>query len=136
MTNVQFSIAVHILTGLAQYRGRVPSRIVSNSVNTTPSFVRRVLAKLSKAGLVKTSTGKSGFCLLAKDPRRVTMLDIYRAVEGPMVIAIHDYPALDSCVVSRRIKPSLKRIQDVVERSVQKSLAAITLASVLGEVEG
>jgi hypothetical protein len=43
---------------------------------------------------------------------------------------------LDSCVVSRRIKPSLKRIQDAVERSVQKRLAAITLASVLREVQG
>jgi Rrf2 family protein len=136
MKNIQFSIAVHILTGLAQYRGRVPSRIVSNSVNTTPSFVRRVLAKLSKAGLVQTSTGKSGFCLLAKDPRRVTLLDIYRALDCPKVIAIHDYPALESCVVSRRIKPSLRRIQDAVERSIRKSLAGITLASVLGEVEG
>ena len=53
----------------------------------------------------------------------------YRDVSEPKAIAIHDYPTLDSCVVSHRIKPSLKRIQDAVERSLQKSLAGITLAS-------
>ena len=59
--NTQFSIAVHILAGLA-YRcetgnPELTSAYLAASVNTSPSFVRRILSKLSKAGLVKTTTG-------------------------------------------------------------------------------
>src|SRR5260370_28791647 len=49
--NVQFSIAVHLMAGLAHGCGKdITSGNLAMSVNTSPSFVRRVLAKLSKAG--------------------------------------------------------------------------------------
>src|SRR4051794_24131889 len=65
--NLQFSIAVHIMAGLACLGGRqTTSATLAGSVNTSPSFVRRTLAKLSKAGLVKTATGKAGACWLGR----------------------------------------------------------------------
>jgi len=52
--NIQLSIAVHLLAGLACKGGDgATSGYLAESVNTSPSFVRRTLAKLSKAGLVK-----------------------------------------------------------------------------------
>ena len=83
--NVQFSIAVHILAGLACGCARqgVTSGHLAESVNTSPSFVRRTLAKLSKAGLVETATGKAGACWLARDAKNISLLDIYRAVDAP-----------------------------------------------------
>jgi DNA-binding IscR family transcriptional regulator len=46
--NTQFSIAVHIMAGLASAAPReVPSWEIASSVNTNPAFVRRILAKLS-----------------------------------------------------------------------------------------
>ena len=77
--NTQFSIAVHLLAGLACRRGGdATSGELAASVNTSPSFVRRVLAKLSKAGLVATTTGKAGACRLAREPRDTSLLDVYR----------------------------------------------------------
>ena len=59
--NTQFSIAVHLMAGLAcRCEKDTTSAFLAMSVNTSPSFVRRVLAKLSKAGLVETATGKAG----------------------------------------------------------------------------
>src|SRR5476651_1484496 len=81
--NLQFSIAVHILAGLAcgcDQKGVTSSQLAA-SVNTSASFVRRTLAKLSKAGLIETATGKAGACWLAKDAKQITLLDIYRAVD-------------------------------------------------------
>src|SRR4051794_41919786 len=108
--NVQFSIAVHIMAGLAYGCGKdITSATLAGSVNTSPSFVRRVLAKLSKAGLVETATGKAGACWLAKNARDISLLDIYQAVEAPKVFSIHTYPERKPCAVSCNIKAALEK---------------------------
>src|SRR5271154_3257439 len=91
--NIQFSIAVHILAGLACgcHKNGVTSGHLAESVNTSASFVRRTLAKLSKAGLVETATGKAGSCWLAKDAKNISLLDIYKAVDAPKAFSIHSY---------------------------------------------
>src|SRR4051794_39685522 len=107
--NVQFSIAVHMLAGLAYGCDKdITSATLASSVNTSPSFVRRVLAKLSRAGLVKTATGKAGACWLAKDARAISLLDIYKAVDAPQAIAIHGYKAKKGCPISCQIKQALE----------------------------
>jgi Rrf2 family protein len=90
--NTQFPIAVHIMAGLAfECDKDITSGSLATSVNTSPSFVRRTLAKLSKAGLVETATGKAGSCWLAKDAKTISLLDIYEAVDAPRAFSIHNY---------------------------------------------
>src|SRR5689334_16376314 len=90
--NTQFPIAVHLMAALGYRRGSdTTSATLAASVNTSPSFVRRVLAKLSKAGLVETATGKAGACWLARDAKGISLLDIYRAVDAPKAFSIHQY---------------------------------------------
>ena len=57
-----------------------------------PVFVKRILVKLSKAKLAKTSVGKSGGYGLARSPKNISLLDIYSAVNPPDTSAIHTYP--------------------------------------------
>src|SRR5882672_3921967 len=96
--NTQFSIAVHLMAGLACGCDQdLTSTDLAMSVNTSPSFVRRILAKLSKAGLVETATGKAGACWLAKDTKEISLLDIYKTVDAPKAFAIHDYSEQKEC---------------------------------------
>src|SRR5437868_5888216 len=91
--NHQFSIAVHLMTCLGTRPDlEMTSKELSLSINTSPSFIRRTLSKLAKAGLVKTTKGKSGASILGRDATRISMLDIYEAVEAPKAFAIHTYP--------------------------------------------
>jgi Rrf2 family protein len=134
--NVQFSIAVHIMTGLAyQYDGDLTSRILAQSVNTSASFVRRILAKLSKAGLVETATGKSGACWLARDAKSISLLDIYQAVDAPEAIAIHSYKEQKGCPVSCQIKHALENALGKTQRALEKSLQDISLAQIVGDMK-
>src|SRR6187402_820140 len=97
-TNVQFSIAMHLMASLATRVGQDTASVeLAGSVNTSPSFVRRVLAKLSKAGLVRTTLGPTGACRLARSADRISMLDIFRAVGTGPVFAVHDYPEQRGC---------------------------------------
>jgi len=135
-TNIQFSIAVHILAGLAcgcDQKG-VTSSHLAESVNTSPSFVRRTLAKLSKAGLVETATGKAGACWLARDAKDISLLDVYRAVDAPKVFAIHDYSEQKSCFVSCHIKTALENALVKTQKAMETSLAEISLAQIVSDV--
>lgn len=136
-TNTQFSIAVHILAGLA-HRADKPttSALLAKSVNTSPSFVRRILAKLSKAGLVNATTGQSGACRLARPPNKISLLDIYTAVDAPKAFAIHTYPAEKHCPVSCNIKTALESALAKTQSAMEASLKKITMAEILGNMHG
>jgi Rrf2 family protein len=134
--NNQFSIAVHMMAGLAlrSERGATSGQL-AQSVNACPSFLRRTLSKLSKARLVRSTTGKSGSCSLAKEPRKISLLDIYRAVEAPRPFAVHEYPVKSNCPVSCGIKPAMERVLDRAQKSMEDDLARTTLAEFVSSLK-
>ena len=135
--NVQFSIAIHLLAGLACGcdQDGVTSGRLAKSVNTSPSFVRRTLAKLSKAGLVETTTGKAGACWLAKDAKAISLLDIYKAVDAPKAFAIHHYSEQKACFVSCHIKTALEKALAKPQKALETCLAEISLARIVSDVK-
>jgi Rrf2 family protein len=135
--NIQFSIAVHILARLACGCDKegVTSGRLAESVNTSPSFVRRTLAKLSKAGLVETATGNAGACWLAKTARNISLLDIYRAVDAPKAFSIHSYAEQKVCFVSCHIKTALEKALAKTQKAMEASLAEINLAQIVSDVK-
>ena len=133
--NTQFSIAVHLMIALGFDKGRqATSTHLATSINTSPSFVRRILAKLSKAGLVSTTTGKSGSCLLAKRAEEISLLEIYKAVDAPQTFAIHDYPVQNSCRVSCNIESVMRKVLERAQNSFESSLGETTLAEVIADI--
>jgi Rrf2 family protein len=134
--NTQFSIAVHLLAGLGCRKGRdATSGELAMSVNTSPSFVRRTLSRLSRAGLVKTTTGKAGACWLAKKPEQISLLDIYRAVPAPKAFAIHAYASRKTCPVSCNIKQALDKALAKTQKALEESLDDISLAKIIADLK-
>lgn len=134
-TNTQFSIAVHLMIALGfNCERQVTSSELALSINTSPSFVRRILAKLSKANLVSTTTGKSGSCLLAKKPEEISLLEIYNAVDAPQTFAIHDYPVQSQCRVSCNIEATMRKVLAKAQKSFEESLEETSLAEVIADI--
>ena len=136
--NTQFSIAVHMMATLGvgcEREGQMTSTELAESVNAAPSFVRRVLSKLAKAGLVQTRTGKSGACSLAKKAKDISLLEIYEAVEAPKAFAIHSYPNQKACRVSCNIKSSMERVLDRTQKSMEQTLGRTTLAELVDDLK-
>ncbi len=134
--NTQFPIAVHIMAALGYRRGKdTTSAMLALSVNTSPSFVRRILAKLSKAGLVETATGKAGACWLAKEARDISLLDIYEAVDAPKAFSIHGYSEQKTCPVSCHIKTALDNALSQTQKAMETSLKSISLETMVSEMK-
>jgi Rrf2 family protein len=133
--NTQFPIAVHLLAALGYHRGGgMTSAMLATSVNTSPSFVRRVLAKLSKAGLVETTTGKGGACRLARAAGHISLLNIYEAVDAPKAFSIHHYREQKNCPVSCHIKTALDRALGQTQKAMETSLQKISLEKIISDL--
>ena len=135
--SVQFTVAAHIMAALGYFHGEgIPSATLARSVNADPTFVRKSLSKLSKAGLVVTKRGKSGASVLARPPREITLLDIYRASAAPPAFAIHSYPVETRCPVSSKLKECMSGVLSQAQNGFEKSLARITLADLVVQIRG
>ena len=133
--SVQFTVAAHIMAALGYYRGEeISSATLADSVNADPTFVRKSLSKLSKAGLVETKRGQSGASVLARPPQKISLLDIYRASAAPPAFAIHSYPVEKRCPVSRNLKECMLGVLSQAQDSFERSLAKITVADLVRNI--
>jgi len=134
-TNVQFTVAAHIMTALGFFHGQeIASAALAESVNADPTFVRKSLSKLSKAGLIITTRGKDGASKLTRSPKQITLLDIYRASAAPPTFAIHRYPVEKRCPISLNINGCMSSVLKKAQGSFENSLEGVTLADVVGEI--
>ncbi|MHA7871434.1 MAG: Rrf2 family transcriptional regulator [Hyphococcus sp.] len=131
----RFAVAVHILTFLAADRSRPQtSEGVANSVGTNPTVVRRLISDLARAGLVESRLGKGGGSQLSRGPKKISLLEIYQAVEDGGLAPLHRSPPSPSCPVGGHIQPALKEVIGAAEAAFFKELAGHTLKDMVRRV--
>src|SRR5262245_50505393 len=131
--SVRFAVAVHVLVLLAIERGGRTSSYIAGSVNTNAVVVRRILGALRRAGLVVGHAGPGGGFELLRDPRHISLAEVYRAVEGRPLIAVHGAPN-PACPVGKNVGGVLEGVSRRVEDAMLVSLSAQTLQRVVGQV--
>jgi Rrf2 family protein len=133
--NSRFAVATHILVslGLSGER-RQNSGEIAQSVNTNPVVIRRILLLLKDAGLVDARTGKSGGVRLAKPVSRISLLDVYRAVEEGGVFAFNPNEANKNCPLSCSMKKVLGPVFQGAEKALEGHLAKLTLSDLIEKI--
>lgn len=80
-TGVEY--ALHCLTWIAGPLDQPPSSRDLAEIQGVPfAFLKKILPKLEKAGIVESVSGIRGGYRLARDPREISVLDVTDAVEG------------------------------------------------------
>lgn len=133
--NSKFAVAVHALALLAWHQdARHSSREIAGSVATNPVVIRRMLAQLARAGIVTSSHGSKGGFRLAREASKVTLYDVYHAVEEGGFFALPE-KGNDNCPVSCEMKGFLGGVFSRVESKVAPELKRTTLADVVRRLE-
>ncbi len=78
----EFTIAVHALVYLDERNCPLKSEEIAGNVCTNPARIRKVMAKLKKAGLVAAKEGADGGYRFELEPQQVTLLSVCEAVGG------------------------------------------------------
>src|SRR5579862_5506026 len=133
--SVQFTVAAHIMAALGFFDGKeISSTTLAESVNADPTFVRKSLSRLSKAGLIRSTRGKNGARTLARSPEQNTLLEIYRASAAPPTFVIHGYPVETRCPVSCSFRGFMSSVLKKAQSGFESALDRITLADVVREI--
>ena len=83
----------------------ISSDSLSGTCKTNPVVVRRVVSSLKRAGLVDSQPGATGGVRLAKPTRRISLLEVYRALGSVELFRMHKpNPA---CPIGKRIPDAL-----------------------------
>jgi len=120
------------MTALGDHHGEpVTSVHLTASVRAHESQVRSVLSKLVKAGLVVTSRGRNGFSSLSRPANKITLLEIYKAIEAPPVFSIHKYPKEKTCRTSCAHKEAMAELLQDTQQAFETRLSQRRLSEMV-----
>lgn len=123
-------MAVHALAVLAQAEQGYPSAYIASSVNTHAVFLRRILRDLVAAGLVDAREGRTGGYRLARPASRITLADVYRAVEPDGPLAPSPAEPNARCPVGAGMRTAFAETAELATRGVVAALGARTVEDV------
>lgn len=136
---MQFSsrlpIAVHILLAIVEFEGRekTTSTFLAGSVNVNPVIIRNTLGQLKAAGVVTVKAGEGG-ASLAKDPRDITLLDIFDAVEKEEeLFHFHENPNPE-CPVGKNVHAVLDNRLFAIQEAMREEMRGITLQDLMDDL--
>lgn len=138
---MQFSsrlpVAVHILLAIVEFEGKekTTSAFLAGSVNVNPVIIRNTLGQLKAAGLVTVRAGEGGSSL-AKDPKDITLLDIFNAVEKKEALFhFHENPNPE-CPVGKNVHAVLDRRLFSIQEVMREQMESITLQDLINDMNG
>lgn len=106
------------------------STAIAASIQTNPAFVRQIMMKLRKAKLISSVTGHAK-PILAKLPERITLLDIYKAVEGDKPLLHLNTHTNPECGVGVNIQFALHDYYQEVQEATEKRMKEINLQDII-----
>ena len=135
--NRQTDYAVRVVLALAK-RGdeaRLSSNQIQQEMLIPKAFMSRIVARLSRMGLINTFPGRDGGVTLPRPASQITLRDIVEAFEGPILLSEcllakgeDDCPFQSNCPV----RPKWGRVQVAMLRE----MAAITFDDLAKESLG
>jgi Rrf2 family protein len=120
---------LHVLLHMAERRGPVTSEILAKAMKTNPVVIRRIMAGLRDHGYVRSEKGHGGGWTLARDLSRITLRDIYTALNCPSLLALGHRTESPRCLVEQAVNAVLEQAFRDAEALLLSRLGDVTLAT-------
>lgn len=132
----RLSDAVHILVYL-EILGSASSSTIADSVNSNPSLIRRLIARMIKAQILeRQGKGNEIEISLERPADKISLLDIYQAVEDHQHFLNVDQEVNHNQHLGRSMPLVLANIYDQVQMTAEQKMAQISLQSIITAVQG
>ena len=133
--NSRLASAVHIMSFVAHAGDEgTTSEAIAKSLKTNPVVVRKILKLLEREGLVALRQGRHGGVTLGRPPSRITLGQIYKAVEGENGVFAERRQVNGRCVVACAMRRSLGPIFNTANDAVEQALSKTSLADLVRDI--
>jgi DNA-binding IscR family transcriptional regulator len=127
---------LHVLLHMARRDAPLTSETIGEMLGANPVVVRRTLAGLRDAGLVRSEKGHGGGWRLVRDLSEVSLYDLHEALGGPALFAIGNAAENPRCLVERAVNAALEASLQEAEALLLARFRSITLAELAADFEG
>lgn len=133
--NTRLAIAIHTAGVLAFAEDKpITSKMIAQSVKTNPVVIRRIIGNLVKHGLVEVQMGTGGGSRLTRPADKITLADIYRALDEKEIFQVPILGDDHRCRIGRTVRPLLQRVLQDAEMGLIKRLESTTLRDIIDMV--
>ena len=127
----EFAVAVHALVFLNHQNTSKSSEEIAENVCTHPVRIRKVLAKLKKAGLVDTKEGTHGGYHFIKKPENVNLLMVCKCIsEKPVDVKMSTGDMDMDCQIASGMAGIMEAVYSEMDEACYDVLKRITIASI------
>ena len=102
--------ALRAMANLARHYGResVPTRQIASQEDISYQLACKILQRLHSANLVESCMGPRGGFRLSREPSKISLLELIRAIQGPVrlnrcLLGANGCPQQPNCATSRRL---------------------------------
>ena len=133
--DTKFAVAIHCMIFISESEEPMTSDALAATLNTNPSYVRRILTSLVKAELISSASKVRG-CALLKKPEEIRLTDIYDAVEpGVSKLNMNLSQNPDRGIqLGKCEQPVIEALYMEMESAVDKILSERTLKDLINDV--
>ncbi len=130
--STKLSDAVHVLVliAISKEGTDLSSTSIATSVSTNPGYVRQIMMWLRKAALMSSVRGHVKPAL-TRPAEQISLLDVYRAVEGSKPLLHLDTHTNPECGVGVNIQLALKDYYDDVQAAAETKMSQISLQDII-----
>lgn len=129
----RLSVALHALLHLAD-AGLLTSEQMAAQGDTNPVVIRRTMAGLRAAGIVRSEKGHGGGWSLARKLEKVSLYDVYEALGEPTIFAIGNRTDSPGCIVEKAVNRRLGVAMEKAQALLASELRSVTMADLEREV--
>ena len=129
--STRLSDAVHIVVFIALNDGPgLTSTRIAESIRTNPAVVRKYMSALKRDGILSNTRGHPEPDL-ARAPEEISLLDVYRSVEGDKPLLHLDTHTNPECGVGVFIQESLGVFYDEIQSEAERKMSEITIRDII-----
>lgn len=127
-TRTRYGTRALVELALADANEVVSTRQVAEQQNISFKYLEQIMSALRAGGLVKSRRGQHGGYTLARRPENITLLQVYRVLEGSpapsqCVDSPGDCPRGRTCAVRETWVEVSESIQDVLSNTTLRDLS-------------
>jgi Rrf2 family iron-sulfur cluster assembly transcriptional regulator len=118
--------AARLMVHLAKHHGNSPisTRMAAAREGVPYQLACKLMQKLNNVKLVKSCMGPKGGFVLAREPSKISLLEVVEAIQGPVSI---NRCVLDEDACSRSMFCTVREKLADIQKSMTKELASISL---------
>jgi Rrf2 family protein len=129
----RLSVALHVLLHMSETRDAVTSGELGPRMKTNPVVVRRTMAGLRDAGIVRSEKGHGGGWSLARELDAVTLADVYDALGMSAPFTLGHREGRPTCLLERAANRAVEGALAEAEALLVKRFRNVTVAEVLAD---